>query len=145
MTKNSNPVYLHIYLDSLNLNKSLKYHDLIVENLIYFNEYNIPIYVITPDSEEYLQKIKKFYQTNIIYVNQMDENYSFEQNLLKEKYVFGKKYEIIYTKIKVFNENRCVYEVNRINNKTIKMAYLKAIEELFKNFKKNFKKMLTHI
>lgn len=139
------PVYVVISLDTLKMNKSLKYHDMILEEMTYFDTYNIPIYLITPDEQIYLDSIKSFYQSSIHYIGNPTKDYFYSQNLIKNKQVYGKNYEIIYTNLRVYHEERVIYQVNHINVKTLKTAYLKALEQLFQIFKKNFKKMLTHI
>lgn len=138
-------LYVLISLDSLAETKSLKYHNLILEELHYFNQYNIPIWIITPDNEQFLNHIRQVYNFDIHYLANPSLSHYKTNNLIKNKQIYGKEYMIIYTNLKVINENKVIYNVNRINEKSLKMAYLKALEELFKIYKKNFKKLLTRI
>ncbi|MGM9913217.1 hypothetical protein [Floccifex sp.] len=135
-------LYIQIILDSLEKEKTLIQHDLIIEWNSYFNEINVPIKVITNDNPNVLYKIKRQYKTNIEYESK-DLNFFLEHKYLKEKVIYGKKYLIIYPEIHVIEENKITYTSKRINKNVMKTVFFVCLDMKFKKFKKNLEKLLT--
>ena len=60
-------------------------------------------------------------------------------NCTKEKFVFGKKYNVIFPRMYVVHDHYLSFEQKRINNEMIKKLYIKAIEIKFEKFIKKIK------
>ena len=128
---------LFVILDSIHYNKTLNYHDLFLLWDKEFEKVNIPIYLIFPDSEKHLQVLQNPYHPNIHYISNID--WIQKLDCIQEKFVFGKKYTMILPKMYILHNHFLVEEQKRINNKTIKHLYIKAIELKFEIFLKKIK------
>ena len=144
MSKN-NLIYIHniketaalIVLDSIELEKTLAYHDLFLLWEPLFKKNNIPIYIIFPDTAERLRRVCQTYHTNLKYISNPDLIHLLDCE--KEKMVYGKKYAVILPKMYVIHEERLLCEQKRINNNTIKELYIKALELKFEKYIKKIK------
>lgn len=57
----------------------------------------------------------------------------------QEKNVFGKKYKVISPRMYIIYNEKLIEEQKRINNKSIKKLYIKALELKFEKFIKKIK------
>ena len=125
----TNDILLVVTLDHMKYDKSKNYNDLFLLWENHFKKYNIPIWIISPDYT--------FEDTYIHYAKNI--NLFQSVNCLKTKSVFGKNYNIVSTKLILLSHGKIIFEQKRINNKSIKTLYIKAIEEKYKIFIKNLK------
>lgn len=128
---------LLVVLDSIELEKTMRYHDLFLLWTPNFKKMGIPIYLIFPDSKEKLHKSNQIYNMYIHYVS--DPILIDRLNCTKEKFVFGKKYNVIFPRMYVVHDHYLSFEQKRINNEMIKKLYLKVIEIKFEKFIKKIK------
>ncbi len=136
LSKINEPIFC-VTLDSLKTEKSLNYHDTFLLWQESFDTFRIPIIMITPDSEEYLNKIKRMYHSNIEYAQDID---SFKDlGSITNKNVYGKDYQIIQSAMYVLVNGKVIHSSKRIHNESIKKLYIKAIHCKTKIFLKNLK------
>ena len=128
---------LLVVLDSIELEKTLGYHDLFLLWSPTFQKAGIPIYIVFPDDVMKLKKFYRFYNTDIHYISDVDLIERLD--CVQEKVVFGKKYRVILPKMYVVHDKKLVNEQKRINNKMIKKLYIRALELKFENFIKKIK------
>ena len=128
---------LLVVLDSIELEKTLGYHDLFLLWSPTFQKAGIPVYIVFPDDVMKLKKFYRFYNTDIHYISDVDLIERLD--CVQEKVVFGKKYRVILPKMYVVHDKKLVNEQKRINNKMIKKLYIRALELKFENFIKKIK------
>ena len=128
---------LLVILDSVELEKTMSYHDLFLLWSKAFENVGIPIYIVFPDDVMKLKKFYRFYNTDIHYISDVDLIERLD--CVQEKVVFGKKYRVILPKMYVVHDKKLVNEQKRINNKMIKKLYIRALELKFENFIKKIK------
>ena len=128
---------LLVVLDSIELEKTLGYHDLFLLWSPTFQKAGIPVYIVFPDEPSQLKEYCQYYNTYIHYVS--DFELIKRLDCIQEKIVFGKKYSVILSKMYVVHNGYLFEEQKRINNKTIKKLYIKALELKFENFIKKIK------
>lgn len=128
---------LLVILDSVELEKTMSYHDLFLLWSKAFENVGIPIYIVFPDDVMKLKKFYRFYNTDIHYISDVDLIERLD--CVQEKVVFGKKYRVILSKMYVVYDKKLVNEQKRINNKMIKKLYIRALELKFENFIKKIK------
>lgn len=128
-----------VVLDSIGLEKTLAYHDMFLLWSPNFKNVDIPVYLIFPDTIKELNNPnnKKNFNAFIHYVS--DPMLIERLNCVQEKFVFGKKYNVILPRMYVVHDNNLIFEQKRINNKNIKKLYIKAIELKFEIFIKKIK------
>lgn len=102
-----------------------------------FQKAGIPVYIVFPDEPNQLKEYCQYYNTHIHYVS--DFELIKRLDCIQEKIVFGKKYSVILSKMYVVHNGYLFEEQKRINNKTIKKLYIKALELKFENFIKKIK------
>ena len=132
---------LLVVLDSIELEKTLGYHDLFLLWSPTFQKAGISVYIVFPDEPNQLKEYCQYYNTYIHYVS--DFELIKRLDCIQEKIVFGKKYSVILSKMYVVHNGYLFEEQKRINNKTIKKLYIKALELKFENFIKKLKIPLT--
>ena len=132
---------LLVVLDSIELEKTLGYHDLFLLWSPTFQKAGIPVYIVFPDEPNQLKEYCQYYNTYIHYVS--DFELIKRLDCIQEKIVFGKKYSVILSKMYVVHNGYLFEEQKRINNKAIKKLYIKALELKFENFIKKLKIPLT--
>ena len=132
---------LLVVLDSIELEKTLGYHDLFLLWSPTFQKAGIPVYIVFPDESKQLKEYSRYYNTYIHYVSDLELIKRLD--CIQEKIVFGKKYSVILSKMYVVHNGYLLEEQKRINNKTIKKLYIKALELKFENFIKKLKIPLT--
>lgn len=128
---------LFVILDSIHYDKTLNYHDLFLLWDKEFEKVQIPIYIVFPDSENHIQKLKNSYHSNIHYISNIE--WIQKLDCIQDKLVFGKKYTMILPKMYILHNHFLIEEQKRINNKTIKSLYIKSIELKFEIFLKKIK------
>ena len=128
---------LLVVLDSIELEKTLGYHDLFLLWSPTFQKAGIPVYIVFPDDVMKLKKFYRFYNTDIHYISDVDLIERLD--CVQEKVVFGKKYRVILPKMYVVYDKKLVNEQKRINNKMIKKLYIRALELKFENSIKKIK------
>ena len=128
---------LLVVLDSIELEKTLGYHDLFLLWSPTFQKAGIPVYIVFPDESKQLKEYCRYYNTYIHYVSDLELIKRLD--CIQEKIVFGKKYSVILPKMYVVHNGYLLEEQKRINNKTIKKLYIKALELKFENFIKKIK------
>ena len=128
---------LFVILDSIHYDKTLNYHDLFLLWDKEFEKVQIPIYIVFPDSENSIQKLKNSYHSNIHYISNIE--WIQKLDCIQDKLVFGKKYTMILPKMYILHNHFLIEEQKRINNKTIKSLYIKSIELKFEIFLKKIK------
>ena len=128
---------LLVVLDSIELEKTLGYHDLFLLWSPTFQKAGISVYIVFPDDVMKLKKFYRFYNTDIHYISDVDLIERLD--CVQEKVVFGKKYRVILPKMYVVHDKKLVNEQKRINNKMIKKLYIRALELKFENFIKKIK------
>ena len=128
---------LLVILDSIELEKTMTHHDLFLLWSKAFEDMGIPVYLVFPDDVENLRKFYRFYNTDIHYIS--DIELIKRLDCIQEKVVFGKKYRVILPKMYVVHDKKLVNEQKRINNKSIKKLYIKALELKFEKFIKKIK------
>lgn len=126
-----------VTLDSLKSEKALNYHDTLLLWQNSFDEFHIPIFIITPDMQEDLIFLKKIYHSNFEYTQDID---AFKElGSIMNKHVYGKEYQIIKSAMYVLMNGKIIDSSKRIHNESIKKLYIKAIECKVKIFLKKFK------
>ena len=128
---------LLVILDSVELEKTMSHHDLFLLWSKAFENVGIPIYIVFPDESKQLKEYCQYYNTYIHYVSDLELIKRLD--CIQEKIVFGKKYSVILSKMYVVHNGYLLEEQKRINNKTIKKLYIKALELKFENFIKKIK------
>ena len=128
---------LLVILDSVELEKTMSHHDLFLLWSKAFENVGIPIYIVFPDEPNRLKEYCQCYNTYIHYVSDLELIKRLD--CIQEKIVFGKKYSVILSKMYVVHNGYLFEEQKRINNKTIKKLYIKALELKFENFIKKIK------
>lgn len=144
MRKNDS-IYIHniketailVLLDSVELEKTLTYHDLFLIWEPLFQKNNVPVYIVFPDTAEQLRRFSQVYHTNLKYISNPDLIQRLDCK--KEKIVFGKKYTVILPKMYVVHDERLFFEQKRINKNSIKELYIKALELKFEKYIKKIK------
>lgn len=136
-TPNIKDTSLLVVLDSIELEKTLGYHDLFLLWSPTFQKAGIPVYIVFPDESKQLKEYCQYYNTYIHYVSDLELIKRLD--CIQEKIVFGKKYSVILSKMYVVHNGYLFEEQKRINNKTIKKLYIKALELKFENFIKKIK------
>lgn len=133
--------YAHLFvcviLDSLKREKALNYHDTLLTWQESFENFKIPILIVTPDDDTFLHGIKTKYHSNMEYAQNIDSIESLD--CLIEKNVYGKKYTLICSSMFIMHNHKNIYSIKQINNKQIKSLYIKAVEKKIKLFLKNLK------
>lgn len=104
---------------------------------VFLYKAGIPVYIVFPDEPNQLKEYCQYYNTYIHYVS--DFELIKRLDCIQEKIVFGKKYSVILSKMYVVHNGYLFEEQKRINNKTIKKLYIKALELKFENFIKKIK------
>ena len=89
---------LLVVLDSIELEKTLGYHDLFLLWSPTFQKAGIPVYIVFPDDVMKLKKFYRFYNTDIHYISDVDLIERLD--CVQEKVVFGKKYRVIFYRYK---------------------------------------------
>lgn len=90
---------LLVVLDSIELEKTLGYHDLFLLWSPTFQKAGIPIYIVFPDEPNRLKEYCQCYNTYIHYVSDLELIKRLD--CIQEKIVFGKKYSVILSKMYV--------------------------------------------
>ena len=116
---------LLVVLDSIELEKTLGYHDLFLLWSLTFQKAGIPVYIVFPDESKQLKEYCRYYNTYIHYVSDLELIKRLD--CIQEKIVFGKKYSVILSKMYVVHNGYLLEEQKRINNKTIKKLYIKEV------------------
>ena len=128
---------LLVVLDSIELEKTVVYHDLFLLWSQAFENMDLPIYMVFPDHKDELYSFYRFYNTDIHYIS--DVGFINQLGCAQEKNVFGKKYKVILPRMYVIYNEKLIEEQKRINNKSIKKLYIKALELKFEKFIKKIK------
>lgn len=110
---NIKEISLLVVMDSIKLNKTVVYHDLFLLWSQAFENMDI------------------HYISDVGFINQL--------GCAQEKNVFGKKYKVISPRMYVICNEKLIEEQKRINNKSIKKLYIKALELKFEKFIKKIK------
>ena len=134
---NIKEISLLVVMDSIKLNKTVVYHDLFWLWSQAFENMDIPIYMVFPDHKDELYSFYRFYNTDIHYIS--DVGFINQLGCAQEKNVFGKKYKVISPRMYVIYNEKLIEEQKRINNKSIKKLYIKALELKFEIFIKKIK------
>ena len=134
---NIKDISLLVALDSIELEKTLGYHDLFLLWSPTFQKAGILVFIVFPVVSEQLKEYCQYYNTYIYYFSDLELIKRLD--CIQEKIVFGKKYSVILSKMYVVHNGNLLEEQKRINNKTIKKLYIKALELKFENFIKKIK------
>ncbi|MCF0105598.1 MAG: hypothetical protein HUJ53_02420 [Holdemanella sp.] len=121
-------LYVILYLNSLKTNRSLYYHDCLIEWSMLFNRIHLPVYIVSNDDPSILKDIKKRYNSDFIYCSNPANDIFIKKNLYKDKVIYGKKYRTIYTQIELVHNDKIIYTSKRINKNTITSLYLMAVD-----------------
>lgn len=85
---NIKDISLLVALDSIELEKTLGYHDLFLLWSPTFQKAGIPVYIVFPDESEQLKEYCQYYNTYIHYVSDLELIKRLD--CIQEKIVFGK-------------------------------------------------------
>lgn len=136
----SDSFYILFILDSLSYPKTRILYTKIIKWKPYFDQIQIPIWILVPNTKEEVQQ----YKQGIHFICDPSYELFIQNNSYKTKNVYGKNYEIIYPEINVIKNNIKLFKSKRINKNTLCKAYFICLDQYLENFKKNFRNFVDN-
>lgn len=103
-------------LDTLQKEKNYRYHELLMRLCEEFEKLEIPVILMTGDTQEYLDKSKRFYNSKLEYIS--GEGNEIYLRSLNAKNHFGESVVSIQPYISIYHGDHMIFQVRRINDKS---------------------------
>lgn len=104
-------------LKTIDEENGMKYHNLLLEWEKEFEGLGVNITLLTNDSQERLDEIKRLYHSNIVYKN--GEGLQIFKDSIHDYNVYGNVYRQVRPCLWLYNEDTLVANSRRINSKSL--------------------------
>lgn len=104
-------------IKTLNEKNGMKYHNRLLEWEARFEEMGVDIVILTNDSQECLDEIKRLYHSNIIYKN--GANVKVFEDSIRPCNVFGSVYEQARPYLWLFDDDTLIGHTKQMNDKSL--------------------------